>query len=139
MNAGQRKSCLIWAVPLGCLVVVLGCAGVCSGFIFTVFGALKGIEPYQMALERVQNSPRAKQLLGEPIRDGWVVSGSFSVQNDTGDADITFAVSGSKDSGNVHVIANRAGGKWTITNLTLDTKNESVDLTEPLAESPQLE
>jgi TonB family protein len=119
----QSKGCLgrnwKWAVPLGCvtLILVLGAAG---GAIFLfAMSAVKSSDVYKGALERAQKSPEAVALLGEPIKDGWLVKGNVSFNGGSGNANFEIPVSGPKNSGTLYVRAINEGGAWMYEKLDL--------------------
>lgn len=45
--------------------------------------------------------------------------GSVQLNNDNGNADLTYDVSGPKDSGTVHVVADKRAGVWTLRTLVV--------------------
>jgi hypothetical protein len=108
----------IWFVPATLLVLALLCGGCCVGIIGAIFGVLKSSEPYQMALERVQNDPGVIQQLGQPIEEaGWFPTGEVNIRNGQGDARLDFAVAGPQGKAHVHTEARRVGGRWGLTRL----------------------
>ncbi len=103
---------------MGCVTVF---AVLCGGFVFTlVMGVtqfIKSAEPYQDSLAQIQQSAEMQRLLGEPIQDGTFVSGQLSINNDSGEADFQYSVSGPIGSASVHVVATKSEGKWTYSTL----------------------
>src|SRR5688572_25230223 len=122
-----------WAVPSGCLMVVLLAFGGCVGLVATVFGMMKNTGAYEQAMTRLQVSPAAIAVLGEPIRAGWMVSGNVSENGATGEANYSVPVSGPRGSGTLYVEARKSTGRWTFQVLTLvpDGGGEPVDLRTP--------
>ncbi len=59
------------------------------------------------------------QKLGEPLKRGWLVTGSIKLNNADGNADLSIPVSGPKGSGRVHIKASKAAGRWTVEQLTV--------------------
>ena len=132
--APAKSSRWLWfALPIGCLGVSMV---VCCGFIATVFwgvsGMLKSSEPYQHALEVARADAEVKQSLGEPIEPGWMIQGSINLNNDDGNCDFQFPVSGPDGSGTLFVEATKTDGVWEYHELsiTLDRDNKSKDLLE---------
>ncbi|NMC21979.1 MAG: hypothetical protein GYA33_16355 [Thermogutta sp.] len=104
-------------IGLVVVLVILLCAGVILGV--GVFG-MRALPPYQTALEKVQNDPRVRERLGEPIESAsWIPTGSFKVENDSGSANLTFKVSGPRGKAEVNVIARMIAGKWGLTTLAV--------------------
>jgi len=61
------------------------------------------------------------------------LSGNISVQNDSGQADLSIPVQGSAHKGTIHVVAKKSEGEWTYNKLTLevDDSPKRVDLLQP--------
>ena len=112
-----------WAAPGGCLALLLLAAVAIGGLFYGVMSLMRNSDAYRLALGEVRRSPEAVAALGEPIEEGWFVSGSINTNNDSGAAAISFPVQGPKTSGTVHVRATRAGGVWKLTHLGLDVRN----------------
>ena len=94
--------------------------------------ALKSSEPYRIGLERAQSNEQVKDALGEPIDASFVVQGSINLNNDDGQVDITFPVSGPKGTGQVHVRGTKTNGVWSYDEITVSLGNDStvIDLQE---------
>eukprot|EP00913_Durusdinium_trenchii_P023312 g21890.t1 len=67
--------------------------------------------------------PRVVAALGEPMEPGFLVTGQVNLNNDAGNANLSYKVSGPDGVGTVHVIATKARGKWTF--RTLDVRIHS--------------
>ncbi len=89
---------------------------------------MKSSEPYQQSLERTQADARVQALLGTPITSGFTTTGNIQLNNDSGQADISYTVSGPQGSGTVHVVAEKAGGAWTYSKMTFSNAGEEIDL-----------
>ncbi len=133
----KRKRIWPWVViPFGCFSILLVC---CGGFTLIgvgVLSALKSSEPYRVGLERAQSSVEVKEALGEPIDANFIVQGNISLNNDDGEADISFPVSGPKGAGQVHVKGTKTNGVWSYDEVSVTLENGAtvIDLSEsPLA------
>ena len=123
------RNCL-WLVPLGCLggIVVLGASIAGIGFIAVSFlrsnGATRG------AFERLQAHPQAIDALGEPIKMGWLMSGSINIDGPSGDAELSIPVSGPRGSGTLYVEAEKQAGAWDyqLLELAIDGSSQRIDL-----------
>ena len=124
----KKKNPWKWIIPSGCLAFVLICAGCLIAPFYGVYAALTGSEFYDQALQEMNNSQELKAALGDPIEHspGWKFQGNINVNNDAGDADMTFPVKGSQGSGSANVVARRAEGAWTIESLTVDVAGQGV-------------
>jgi hypothetical protein len=113
---GRHWKLVLSAIGLGVVLSWVLCIG---AFVFFIFGTMKSGDPYQQALTKIRASSAAQQSLGTPIHDGWFVTGSLGVSGSSGNADMSFPVSGPKGSGIVHMVAFRYNGKWIINKLEL--------------------
>ncbi len=115
----------------GCLgLVALGVVFIAVIFFF-VFGALKNTDVYQTALKRAQSSSEVQAALGTPVEAGFMMSGSVSVNNGQGTADITIPISGPK--GNADVVAkatSQPGQTWqyTVLEVHVTGSDQVIDL-----------
>jgi hypothetical protein len=119
-----------WVVPAGCLIPVVVCGGFVVLIVAIVFGAIKSSAPYTDSLAVVQRHPQAHELLGAPIEPGFFVTGSIHVSDSSGDADISYSVSGPKGEGTVYVVAEKKAGEWDFKTLALESgeTGERIDL-----------
>ncbi|OCA53199.1 cytochrome c oxidase assembly factor Coa1 family protein [Photorhabdus namnaonensis] len=91
-----------------------------------VMGVMKSSEPYKKALSLAQSNPIVKNILGQPIKTGWFVSGSV---NDR-EAELDIPIKGNRSGGTVHVDANKYAGHWRYKNITVqpDSGGRLIDL-----------
>jgi hypothetical protein len=110
----------LWAVPGGLLLLCLCPIGCCAGIVGGTMAGIRGSEPYETALARVQTDPAVIERLGEPIETGFFgTSGGVNVQNQSGTADLTFPVSGPNGQASVHTTATLTKGIWQTDTLTV--------------------
>ena len=104
----------VWAVVvyLGAVVLIGGAFG---GLLFV----MKSSQAYMMGAEQLERSTEATEWLGEPINPG-IPTGSIDFKGSTGEAKLNFSASGPKASGQVSLTAEKKGGVWTLTTLTLE-------------------
>ena len=132
-GAGCCFGCVVLPIVL---VVVAGGAG--FAFFQQAAGGLK-----EGAIEYLEQTPEAIEALGEPVEAGWQIRGSFNVENDRGEADFAFPVSGPDGEGWLEVVAEKAGGEWYYRSLALevDGTGERIFIptpdAEPLREMPR--
>ena len=119
----QKSGSGCWkALAIGCsVIIVLGAAAMISLFIF-VFSVIKRTDVYREAYHRAASDPRVIAALGTPIEKGWWVFGSVNIDNDSGNANFTFPISGPKEKARVHAIAS-FNGNWTYTELVVKPDN----------------
>jgi TonB family protein len=129
----QQKGCLgrnwKWMLPVGCLGLIIGGVALVGGIIFVAMSAMKSSDVYQGALKVAQTHPAAIERLGEPINDGWLVTGNVNVSAGGGNANLEIPVSGPKNSGKLYVRAVSPDGNWMYERLDLAVKGgETVSL-----------
>ncbi|MEM6393926.1 MAG: cytochrome c oxidase assembly factor Coa1 family protein [Planctomycetota bacterium] len=118
-----------WLVPLIVLSPILVCGGVITLLVVSVFGMLKGSQPYEDVLVAAQNNPALVAQLGEPIEAGMGISGSINYMNDDGDADLSYDVSGPNGSATLRVVGTKTNGVWSYTVMTASVEGGStIDL-----------
>ncbi len=119
----QQKGCLgrnwKWMLPVGCLGLILGGVALVGGIFFVAMSAMKSSDVYQGALKAAQAHPAAIERLGEPIKDGWLVTGNVNVNAGGGSANLEIPVSGPKNSGKLYVRAVSPDGTWMYERLDL--------------------
>jgi len=118
-------------VPTGCCLTPLLLGGACLAFlVIVVFGALKQTDVYKMAVARAKSDSRVIAALGTPIEEGWYLSGNTSVNNGSGNADLSIPISGPKGKGTIYAVATKSGGEWSYSklNVKIDSTGETIDL-----------
>ena len=78
-----------------------------AGIIAIVFGGLyfgsKNTEEFVCAMSEIQKNDRAKEILGEPIDDGFLIIPNIEIKGGRRIVNVSVSVSGSKGSGNMTV------------------------------------
>lgn len=103
---------------LGCLAIPL--------ILVTGFGVgmaalvSQGSDVFGAAMDHVREEPAAVQALGEPIERGWLIQGNLSFENDEGEVDMSFPLSGPNGSGRLHVDGTKTGGEWRFRQIVLE-------------------
>ncbi|MFK5921364.1 MAG: cytochrome c oxidase assembly factor Coa1 family protein [Verrucomicrobiota bacterium] len=126
----KKKSPVLKYIGCGCLsLVVVGVIGmVVVGL--GIGKALKSNAPYKDSIVAVQANQVAIEALGEPIKPGFMLSGSINVENDGGNVTFSIPVSGPKGSGTITVKGTKAGGVWSYDTwqLKVDGREEVIEL-----------
>lgn len=122
----QRKWAF-WGVVVYIIIAIFALGSIALTFYF-----IKSSDAYQLALQRVQTHPAAVQVLGTPIHPGWKVSGNIQVSGPSGQANLSFPVSGPKANGTVYMDATKEMGAWHINQqvLEIEKTGQRLDLTE---------
>lgn len=103
----------LWVVPVGgCLTLILLMIFGVGAAIFGVSKALTGSQPYKDAIYEASHNQEIIELLGEPIESDGIMSGSISVENDNGRANISVPIKGPKGKAKVFVIGEKIDGQW---------------------------
>lgn len=113
----------------GCFLVgflMLCCVG---GILLGSFSLIRSSDVYKLALETVQESPRAQDVLGRPIEAEWLVT-QFSVNqtNGEGDASLQLPVKGPNGSGVVYFEAVLVDNEWVTASAELEVDGERFSL-----------
>lgn len=106
-----------WVLLLVFLGLILICAGLCAGIGGGALAVLKNSEPYQMALEQARTHPEVIERLGEPIKDGFLPTGSMDVSDGRGEALLQFKIAGPKGEAKVSSRSQLIGEQWGISQL----------------------
>jgi len=128
----KKKRWGLW-LGLGCLgmfgLAVIGVVGIAM----VVLGTIKQSWAYEQALSAAKESPGVRQALGEPIVAGWRVTGNVNVSGASGDADLSFPISGPLGKGTIYAEGRKQAGEWDLHLLVVDPAGgERIDLLEEL-------
>jgi hypothetical protein len=126
-----------WAAPTGCLLMVALVGAFIGTIFFFVFSMMKSNDAYQHSLETARHNPAVVAALGQPIEDGWLVSGNFEESGGAGQANFSIPISGPKGSGTLYVEAKKSAGAWNYSNMVLqvDGSGKRIDLLQALPAS----
>lgn len=125
-----------WLLPVGCLVPMVCCGVFGAGTYLVVTKVIQSSGAYAGALEMVTQNTEVAEALGAPVTPGFGMSGAVKEQNDTGSADFTVPLSGSKGAGSMHVVASRRGGKWHYTVVDVVVGGKTIDVLMDLNDAP---
>ena len=118
-----------WLVPIGCGILLIVAAFV-LGILALVSGMMRSSAPYKEALARAQSHPAVIQALGQPIKAGFIVTGSIRINFGSGYANLSIRISGPKGKARVHVNATKGGGTWSYNEImvTVERQPTPIDL-----------
>jgi hypothetical protein len=92
-------------------------------------GAIKATEPYKDSLEKAQANSQVQSALGTPIESAYFVTGNINLNNDAGDANLQYSVSGPRGTGTITVEGAKTAGIWTYTTMEFrDETGNRIDL-----------
>ena len=109
-----------WFVPAGCFTVILLFAEFVGGIVMLVFGSMKQADVYKEALARAKAHPSVIEILGSPIKEGFLVSGNTNVNGAAGEANLSISISGPKGKGTIYAAANKSLGRWNYSGLIVE-------------------
>ncbi len=129
LKKGNRN--VLW-ITCGVFAAVFLLIFLCAAFIFGImgvtFGAMKSSTPYQDAVYAAQTNPEAIQALGDPVKAGFLLSGSVNLNGNAGDASLQIPVSGPNGEGTIYVEANKLNGTWQYSQLELYVDGRSAPI-----------
>ena len=119
-----------WFVPVGCFSMLLLFVAFVVSIALIVFSAVKATDVYKDALARAKVNPSVIQMLGSPIKEGFLVSGNTNVNGASGEANLSIPISGPKGKGTIYVAANKSLGEWNYSGLVVEIEktHERIDL-----------
>jgi hypothetical protein len=85
-----------WKIPLGCLTLLL-LLGMFVILLMTVITtSFRSSDVYKQALAQASSNPQVRAQIGDPIKADWLIAGSLKVSNDSGSADLSIPITGSR-------------------------------------------
>ncbi len=125
-----------WVLPVGCGSMIVLVALFVLSIVFFVFSMIRSTGVFQDALESAKAHPEVRAELGEPVREGWWVSGSVETTGPSGTADISIPLRGSKTDGTLYAVARKSAGRWSydLLEVEVEGREERINL---LAEEPR--
>jgi len=114
-----------WAVPSGCLVLLVLFGLFAGGIVYLVFKMIKQSDVYEEALHMAVQNERVMESLGTPIEEGLFVSGSINTSGSSGEAELAIPVAGPYAEGTIYVIAEKRAGRWHYQLLEVEIDGEA--------------
>lgn len=131
MRAGWWCRHWRWAMPMAVLAALLVVTALVWLALTQWSRWSRGSEPYQEAMRRARCSIELVAVLGEPIQDGFLPSGSMQRTADGGgSSEFVVSLSGPRGTAELYLEARREKGLWDYPLLYAITgKGEAIDLT----------
>jgi len=118
----ENQSAVKKGILFGCggcgLVIMIGVLFV-AAIVFVAITSMSRSDVCAQAVAKAQASAQVQEALGQPITQGWWVTGSISTSNSTGEANINFSINGPKGTAQVHAEATKVNGVWNFSVLTV--------------------
>jgi hypothetical protein len=121
-----------WVVPVGgCMSLIVLFVMFVGSIFYGVTTALEESQPYEYALEKINQDEVLTQQLGSPIEKDGMIQGSYNYNNGDKTADMRIPISGPNGSGTLIVQATGEDDNWTYNVIRVEIKdNESINLLE---------
>jgi hypothetical protein len=119
-----------WFVPVGCFGILMLFVAFVLSVALIMFSAMKSTDVYKDALARAKAHPSVIEVLGSPIKEGFLVSGNTNVNGASGEANLSILISGPKGKGTIYVAANKSLGRWNYSGLIVEIEktHQRIDL-----------
>jgi len=117
-------------VPVGCFGTLVFFVAFVGSIALIVFGAMKSTDVYKEALTRAKANSAVIDILGSPIKEGFLVSGNTNVNGASGEANLSIPISGPNGKGTIYVAANKSLGEWKYSGLVVEISktHQRIDL-----------
>lgn len=120
-------------IPLGFLTLLF-LVGMFVTLLMTVITtSFRSSDVYKQAMAQAAANERVHALIGDPIKADWLISGELKVSNDTGNANLSIPISGSRGRGTIRAVASKSGGVWRFSCLqvVIEGHRSVIDLLPP--------
>lgn len=123
-----------WAVPSGCLTLVLLAGlllvGVIGLGIKGLSGVMKSSEPFRHATALAEGNAEVVAALGKPLRSGLMVQGTLTTENASGHADLVVPLTGPKGEARLYIKGEREADRWTysLIEVAIEGSGQRIDL-----------
>ena len=106
-----KISSIIGAIMVFCIIMIV-----------LVNGIFKNSEVYKMTLEILNNNTQAQTVLNKEIKSSGFISGNISTSGSSGNANLSFSVTGSTGKVKIYVIGIKEIDGWKIVKLYIQDK-----------------
>jgi hypothetical protein len=131
MTSQQKRGGIKPLVIVGIVVVGLALFVVALGA--GIMATFRRSDAYTGAVARAVADSAVAARLGAPITTGYFTTGSISLNNNDGVAEISIPLHGAREDGTLLVEANKKQGVWTYARLEVQTASDgkSINLIRP--------
>ena len=114
-------------------------AGLICILVVVIFMIIGNSDVCKMAFATAEANPVLRQRLGEPIKRGFLTSGSIEISGPSGHADIAIPVSGPRGKATIYAVAQKSAGLWRFETLeaAFDEESPRVNLLQEVSASSQ--
>jgi hypothetical protein len=97
-----------WLLAAAFALFIACIAAIC----LLVFSLIKNSDATRLAIKTAESSQALAEQVGDPMKIGWLVTGSIEVSPDTGSAELSIPVSGPKAKGTIYAEEHKHAGIW---------------------------
>ncbi len=135
---GTARRTVPLAIGFGCLGAIAFAVLLAVGIFAVVVVSIRSSAPYQVAMKAAQHDSAVAAAMGTPVSAGWLTSGQINVSGASGHADLSIPISGPRNSGTIAVRADKTGGSWTFSTLSVQVSGHPapLDLLSAVPRSP---
>lgn len=121
-----------WVISVGgCFTLIIIFIIFIGSIFYGVTSVLEESQPYEYALEKINQDDKITDELGYPIEKDGIISSNYNYSNGKKTAKLSVPVSGPKGSGTLFVEASGEDDEWTYDVIRIEIKdNENIDLLE---------
>jgi len=120
-----------WVVPLGgCLTVIIGIIILFVSIFYGVSNMMESSQPYEYAIELINNDEQLVKVLGSPIEKDGMFQGNISYTNGDKSAKIIVPVKGPKGTGKLYIDATGVGKEWNYHEIRVEVDEQEFDFLE---------
>ena len=101
-----------WKIPLGCLTLLFLVGIFVAALMTVITTSFRSSDVYKQAMAQAAANEQVRAQIGEPIKADWLISGELKVSGDTGSANLSIPISGSRGRGTIRAVASKRGGVW---------------------------
>ena len=125
-----------WVVPVGgCLSLIVIFIMIIGSIFWGVTSTLENSQPYEYALEKINQDPEITSELGSPIEKSGMIQGSYNYSNGAKTANIKIPIAGPNGTGTLFIEATGTNDNWNYNVIRVEINdNESIDLLEEESE-----
>ena len=118
-----------WKIPLGCLTLLV-LMGVFAAVLLTLFTAtFRHSDVYKEAVNLATRNARVRDLIGEPIKPAWFISGQINTNGGAGHADLSIPISGPRGKAVIRAVADKNRvWRFSYLQVIVEGQSENIDL-----------
>ena len=117
-------------IPLGCLMLLF-LVGMFVALLMTVITtSFRSSDVYKEAMARAAANEQVRAQIGDPIKADWLIAGELKVSSNTGSANLSIPISGSRGRGAIRAVASKSGGvrRFSCLQVVVEGHRSAIDL-----------